>query len=61
MKKNIGRIDRLLRVAVAFIAFALGYYYQSWWGLLGFIPLLTGFFLHCPLYTLFGISTCKKT
>jgi hypothetical protein len=32
---------------------------QSPWGLLGAIPLLTGLLGSCPLYTLFGISTCR--
>ena len=29
------------------------------WGLVGIIPLATGLLGSCPLYTLFGISTCR--
>jgi Protein of unknown function (DUF2892) len=29
------------------------------WGLLGFIPLLTGTVGFCPVYRLFGLSTCS--
>ncbi len=29
------------------------------WGYLGLVPLATGLLGSCPLYTLFGISTCK--
>ena len=28
------------------------------WGFLGLVPLATGLIGTCPLYTLFGISTC---
>ena len=30
----------------------------SSWGYLGIVPLLTGLIGSCPLYTLFGFSTC---
>ncbi|MCA9532967.1 MAG: DUF2892 domain-containing protein [Myxococcales bacterium] len=28
------------------------------WGYLGLVPLATGLLGSCPLYTLFGVSTC---
>jgi Protein of unknown function (DUF2892) len=28
------------------------------WGYIGVVPLLTGALGSCPLYTLFGLSTC---
>lgn len=31
---------------------------QSWFGLLGLVPLLTGLIGSCPIYTLLGASTC---
>jgi hypothetical protein len=31
---------------------------KSPWALLGLVPLVTGAVGSCPLYTLFGISTC---
>jgi hypothetical protein len=31
---------------------------QTPWGLVGVIPLATGLIGSCPLYALFGISTC---
>lgn len=33
---------------------------QTMWGLVGLVPLLTGLLGSCPLYTLFGISTCPS-
>lgn len=32
---------------------------KTLWGLVGFVPLLTGLAGSCPLYTLFGWSTCR--
>ncbi|MGE0072977.1 MAG: DUF2892 domain-containing protein, partial [Thiomonas sp.] len=28
------------------------------WGWIGLVPLLTGLFKFCPLYSIIGISTC---
>jgi Protein of unknown function (DUF2892) len=57
MTVNVGTIDRVLRV----IALALGYIpgYQSVWGWVGVVPLVTGLFGTCPVYALFGFSTCS--
>jgi hypothetical protein len=32
---------------------------QTPWGYLGIIPIVTGLAGTCPLYTIFGFSTCK--
>ncbi|MGO1966620.1 MAG: YgaP family membrane protein [Moraxellaceae bacterium] len=60
MNVNIGGIDRMLRIIAGVIIIALGAYYQSWWGIVGLIPLLTGVFRFCPLYTMVGVNTCKR-
>lgn len=60
MKKNVGNIDRIARIILAIIIAALGFYYQSWWGLLAIIPLFTAFFSFCPLYPILGMSTRKN-
>ena len=59
MKKNVGSADRVFRVVLGLVIIAFGLIYQSWWGLLGLIPLLTAAFSWCPAYMPFGISTCK--
>jgi len=63
MNKNVGSIDRILRIVagIALLAFALagpetGYNYL---GFIGVVPLLTALLSWCPAYTLFGIKTCK--
>jgi len=57
MKKNVGKVDMIVRIIIGLIIGIVGILYQNWWGLLAIIPLFTAFFKFCPLYTLFGIST----
>lgn len=60
MKTNVGKTDMIIRYILAVVIFALGYYYRSWWGLIGLIPLLTAFFRVCPIYMPFKFSTDKS-
>jgi hypothetical protein len=39
---------------------AVGYIYESWWGLLGIIPFATALINFCPLYAPFKINTIEK-
>jgi hypothetical protein len=62
LKRNEGTLDRILRVVLG-VALLAGYYFNgdgaySWLYLLGVIPLVTGAIGSCPLYSIFGISTC---
>lgn len=61
MNKNVGMIDRILRVALGLALLAylvLGSSSLRFIGLVGIVPLLTALVGHCPMYTLFGFSTC---
>lgn len=60
MKPNVGSIDRILRIIVGFAVLGAGYYYKSWFGLIGIVPLLTATFSFCPAYLPFGLSTCSR-
>jgi len=60
MEKNVGLVDRGIRIVLGLAAFALGWNYGSWWGLVGIIPIATGFMRSCPLYLPFGLNTCKR-
>ncbi len=60
MKSNVGSIDRLLRIILGLTIAILGVVFDSWWGLVGIIPLATGLFQFCPLYWPLKISTLKK-
>lgn len=59
MKRNEGSIDRILRVAIGLGALSLTVIGpQTPWGYIGVIPLATGLIGWCPLYQVFGLSTC---
>jgi hypothetical protein len=59
MKTNEGKIDRGLRVVVGLGLLSLVFIGpQTMWGLVGLVPLLTGAVGFCPLYKVFGLSTC---
>ena len=58
MKINVGKTDKLLRIVAGFALLGAGLYFQSWWGAIGIIPLATAFTGWCPLYSVFGLSTC---
>ena len=66
MKKNMGNIDKIIRILVA-IVIAVLFFTNVISGTLGILLLvLAGVFVFtslisfCPLYTLFGMSTCPK-
>jgi Protein of unknown function (DUF2892) len=65
MDLNVGTFDRIVRVILGLllIAVALGYVpgYQTVWAWIGVIPLLTGIFGTCPVYSVLGINTRKTT
>ncbi|MEN8116958.1 MAG: DUF2892 domain-containing protein [Bacteroidota bacterium] len=60
MKCNVGSVDRLARIIVGLVIAILGVIFDSWWGLIGLVPIATGLFKFCPLYVPLKISTCKK-
>ncbi len=59
LKCNVGKIERVIRVFAGLIILGLGLFFGSWWGLVGFIPILTAVIAWCPLYALIGFSTCR--
>ena len=59
MKANIGSVDRVLRTVVGVTLLGLvATGTIGWWGWIGAVPLLTGLFGTCPLYSMLGINTC---
>lgn len=66
MKTNMGSTDRIIRIVLA-IVFAALYFTGTVTGTFGIVLVVLGaVFLatsaigFCPLYTLFGMNTCKK-
>lgn len=59
MKANEGKVDRVIRVLVGVGLLSLVFVGpQTAWGWVGLVPLLTGLLGFCPLYKIFGLSTC---
>lgn len=65
MKKNMGGADRFIRIIVAFTIIGL-YYFKVIEGTIAYVLLalsgifaLTSFISFCPLYSIFGLNTCK--
>ena len=63
MKKNMGNVDKIVRILIAAVIAVL-YFTNVITGTLGLVLLILGgiflatsFINFCPLYTLFGIST----
>jgi hypothetical protein len=51
--------ERVVRVLVGLGVLSLAFVGpQTPWGYLGIVPVLTGLVGSCPLYTIFGWSTC---
>jgi len=66
MKKNMGTIDKVIRILVA-VTIAILFFTEVITGTLGIILLvlaavfvLTSLISFCPLYLPLGINTCKK-
>ncbi len=66
MKTNMGNMDRMIRTIIA-IVIGILFFTKVISGTLGIVLLvfavvflLTSLVSFCPLYTLFGINTCKK-
>ena len=58
--RNEHTVERVIRVVVGLGLLSLVVVGpQTWLGLIGLVPLVTGAVGSCPLYTLFGVSTCK--
>ena len=55
---NVGPLDRAIRIVLGLALLALIFAGpESMWGLVGFVPLLTGIAGYCPLYAMLGLST----
>ena len=64
MKKNIGSIDKILRLVLAIVLFTVAYLGMVEGTLAivayvaGAVMLFTAFMKSCPLYSIFGINSC---
>jgi hypothetical protein len=62
MQKNVGSVDKILRIVVGLGLLSLLFVLEApmkYLGLIGLVPLATSLMGWCPLYTLIGLNTCK--
>lgn len=60
MKKNVGKVDALVRYILAIVFLVLAIVLDFYWLLIGtFICIVTALLGRCGLYKLLGINTCK--
>ena len=61
MPRNVGDIDKWLRIIAGLLILGLGAFGPvGWWGLLGIVPLATGVMGSCTAYSLMGMNTCQR-
>jgi len=60
MIKNVGGLDRTIRITVGLALIAAAATGTiGLWGWVGVVPLLTGSLGWCPPYALLGLNTCS--
>jgi hypothetical protein len=60
MSKNVGGIDRTLRIVIGLALIAAAATGTiGLWGYIGALPLVTGLVGWCPPYAIFGFNTCS--
>jgi len=61
MEANVGKTDRMIRIAAGLILLSLVFIGpKTLWGLVGVVPLATAFMNFCPAYRLLGVNTLGK-
>jgi hypothetical protein len=54
---NVGSTDQKIRIILGAAVLVTLFAMQTWWMMLGVIPIATGLLELCPLYSIFGINT----
>ena len=58
MTRNMGAVDRVIRIVIGAVILWAGLGGGHWWAWFGIIPLFTAILGWCPGYVPFKISTC---
>jgi hypothetical protein len=62
MKRNVGGTDQLIRILLAMVIMAVGFYNPDYWWtfIIGVTILMSAIGSLCLLYSILGISTCTS-
>ncbi|MDC9727519.1 MAG: DUF2892 domain-containing protein [Candidatus Thioglobus sp.] len=60
MQKNVGKIDKILRIILGIALIIYAIYGGALWALIGIVPLVTGLMGRCPVYKIFNCSSCEN-
>lgn len=63
MTANIGRTDKIIRIAIGLLLLSLFFVLPDesrWLALVGLLPIATTVVNFCPLYRLLGVNTIGK-
>lgn len=61
MSKNIGNLDRTIRIIVGLVLLSLTVVGpRTAWGWIGLVPIITAFAGYCPLYKVLGVDTTER-
>ncbi len=59
LEKNVGGIDKAVRLVMGVVAIGVGVFMGWWWlAVIGGMVLLSGLLGRCGLYYLIGVNTC---
>ncbi len=62
MNRNIGTIDRVLRILVGLAVLSLAFIGpKTPWGYAGLILVVTAVINFCPIYRIIGVNTCSRS
>jgi hypothetical protein len=59
MKCNVGKSERLIRLAAGLALIGVSILWGGYWAILGAVIMMTALVGWCPISSLMGISTCK--
>ncbi|MCC5914690.1 MAG: DUF2892 domain-containing protein [Balneolaceae bacterium] len=59
LKKNVGYTDSIIRVVLGVLIVGAGLAFESFWGFIGLIPIISGGIAFCPIYRWMGKETSR--
>jgi len=61
MNKNVGSLDKNIRLVIGIVLIIAGFFSSLWLGLVGIILIVTAIMNFCPIWAALKISTKKAT